>query len=130
MPWWACPLCSAGGMAVVGSRSQQNTKKRKKWAYLVHCTSCPFSCPPALPRYFPSLLVHLQPPVVMLLCRLLCRLLGLMWRHCRRIAAILAVLFHVLAVFWHAVGGRRGGEEWGGVGDGWGMVEEWWRSWW
>ncbi len=83
-----------------------------------------FLASPTLPGGFPSLLVHLQPCVVMLSCRLSRRVLGLTWRHCRRVAAIPAVPFHVLAMFQHTVDGCRGGEKLGGVGDSGGTVGE------
>jgi hypothetical protein len=46
------------------------------------------------------------------------------WRRCRRVATVLAVLLDAVAVSWHAVGGRRGGERSGGVAEGWGKVGE------
>ncbi len=46
------------------------------------------------------------------------------WRHCRHIAAILALPFRVLAMFQHTVDGCRGGEKLGGVGDSGGTVGE------
>ena len=93
-------------------------EKKKKWAYFVCRTLCPFPCPPALSRGFPSLLAHLRPPVVILLYWLL----GLTWCHSCHIAAILAVLFRVLAVFQHIIDGHRGGRSWGE----WGTVGGWW----
>src|SRR6266545_7901564 len=75
-----------------------------------------------LPGGFPSLSAHLQPHVVVLSCQLSRWVLGLTWRHCRHIAAILALPFRVLAMFQHTVGGRRGGEKSGGVGDSGGTV--------
>ena len=83
-----------------------------------------FLASPTLPGGFPSLLAHLQPRVVVLSCRLSCQVLGLTWRHCRHVAAILAVLFCMLAMFQHTVGGHRGGEKSEGVGDSGGMVGE------
>src|SRR6266545_1274721 len=83
-----------------------------------------FLASPTLPGGFPSLSAHLQPHVVVLSCQLSHRVLGLTWRHCRRVTAIPAVPFRMLAVFQHTVGGRRGGEKSGGVGDRGGMVGE------
>ena len=51
-------------------------------------------------------------------------MLGSTWCHCRRVAAIPAVPFCVLAMFQHTVGGCRGGEKSGGVGDSGGTVGE------
>ncbi len=99
-------------MAVVVVEVSKIQKKETNGRTLYAVPCAHFLASPTLPGGFPSLSVHLQPHVVVLSCRVL----GLMWRHCRRIAAIPAVLFRVLAVFQHTVGGHRGGEKSGGVG--------------
>ncbi len=111
-------------MAVVVVEVSKIQKKETNGRTLYAVPCAHFLASPTLPGGFPSLSAHLQPRVVMLLCRLSRQVLGLMWRHCRHITAILAVPFRVLAMFQHTVGGRRGGEKSGGVGDSGGTVGE------
>ncbi len=111
-------------MAVVVVEVSKIRKKETNGRTLYAVPRAHFLASPTLPGGFPSLLAHLQPRVVVLSCRLSRRVLGLTWRHCRHIAAILAVAFHVLAMFQHTVGGHRGGEKSEGVGDSGGMVGE------
>ena len=111
-------------MAVVVVEVSKIQKKETNGRTLYAVPRVHFLASPTLPGGFPSLSVHLQPHVVMLSYWLSRRVLELTWRHCRHIAAILAVPFRMLAMFQHTVGGRRGGEKLGGVGNSGGTVGE------
>ena len=54
--------------------------------------------------------------------RVSCQLLQRDLASCHRIAAVLAIPFHMATMSWGVVGGRGGGGRCGGVGDGRGKV--------